>query len=143
MHIFNTEQKVIVKHNGEFFSSSLWDWDSFINRKGLRQQVLFDLKTIEPDELLEDAIQTVKAPVTSQEIWASGVTYLRSREARMEESKDAGGGDFYAKVYDALRPELFFKSPAHQVVGHGEKVRIRSDSGWNVPEPELTWKSVV
>jgi len=138
MHIFKTEQKVIVKYEDKLFCSPNWSWDAFINRKGLHQQVLFDLKTIEPDDSLEEAIQAVKAPVNSQEIWASGVTYLRSREARMEESKDAGGGDFYAKVYDAIRPELFFKSAGHRVVGHSEKVRIRKDSGWNVPEPELT-----
>ena len=138
MHIFKTQQKVIVKYNDGFFSSPHWSWDPFINRKGLHRQVLDDLKTVEADGSLEETIQTLKAPVTSQEIWASGVTYLRSREARMEESKDAGGGDFYAKVYEALRPELFFKSPAHRVVGHGDKVRIRKDSAWNVPEPELT-----
>src|SRR5204862_1018624 len=73
-----------------------------------------------------------------QEMWAAGITYLRSREARMEESKDAGGGDFYAKVYDANRPELFFKAPAYRTVGSGDVVRIRKDSQWNVPEPELT-----
>jgi 2-dehydro-3-deoxy-D-arabinonate dehydratase len=56
----------------------------------------------------------------------------------MEEAKDAGGGDFYAKVYEAERPELFFKAPAYRVVGHGKQVRIRKDSKWNVPEPELT-----
>jgi len=56
----------------------------------------------------------------------------------MEESKDAGGGDFYARVYDAQRPELFFKAPAYRTVGSGEVVRIRKDSKWNVPEPELT-----
>jgi len=78
------------------------------------------------------------APIGHQEIWASGVTYLRSREARMEESKDAGGGDFYARVYEAERPELFFKAPAYRTVGSGEPVRIRKDSKWNVPEPELT-----
>lgn len=138
MHIFKTEQQVIVKHGDEFFSSPLWSWDTFINRKGLHQHILNDIKTAEADSSLEEVIQTLSAPAGNQEIWASGVTYLRSREARMEESKDAGGGDFYAKVYEALRPELFFKSPAHRVVGHGEKVRIRNDSGWNVPEPELT-----
>ena len=138
MHIFKTNQKVIVRYNDEFFSSADWSWDSFVNRKGLYQQVLGDLKNITADNSLKETQQTLSAPIASQEVWASGVTYLRSREARMEESKDAGGGDFYAKVYDALRPELFFKSPGYRVVGHGETVRIRKDSGWNVPEPELT-----
>ena len=78
------------------------------------------------------------APVGGQEIWAAGVTYLRSMTARMEESKDAGGGTFYDKVYHAERPELFFKGTPHRVAGPGVNVRIRSDSKWNVPEPELT-----
>src|SRR6187549_1556114 len=78
------------------------------------------------------------APIGSQEIWAAGVTYLRSRTARMEESKDAGGGTFYDKVYHADRPELFFKGTPHRAGGSGGKVRIRRDSKWNVPEPELT-----
>jgi 2-dehydro-3-deoxy-D-arabinonate dehydratase len=78
------------------------------------------------------------APIGSQEVWAAGVTYLRSRTARMEESKDAGGGSFYDKVYNAVRPELFFKGTPHRVAAPGTPVRIRSDSRWNVPEPELT-----
>jgi len=76
------------------------------------------------------------APVdASSEVWAAGVTYLRSREAREAESTVR---DLYAKVYDAERPELFFKSPGWRVAGHGMPIRIRRDSRWNVPEPELT-----
>lgn len=81
---------------------------------------------------------TLRAPIQSQEVWAAGVTYRRSREARMEEAKSAGGGDFYDRVYEAERPEIFFKATPHRVVGPGGRVRIRSDSHWNVPEPELT-----
>jgi 2-dehydro-3-deoxy-D-arabinonate dehydratase len=77
------------------------------------------------------------APLGSQEVWAAGVTYYKSRDARMEESKEAGGGDFYAKVYDAERPELFFKASPFRVRGPGEPLRIRRDGRWNVPEPEL------
>ncbi|HEY3392436.1 MAG TPA: fumarylacetoacetate hydrolase family protein [Lacipirellulaceae bacterium] len=77
-------------------------------------------------------------PIGSQEVWAAGVTYLRSRTARMEESATAGGSDFYDRVYHAHRPELFFKATPHRVVGHGQTMRLRSDSRWNVPEPELT-----
>ena len=84
------------------------------------------------------ALPQIAETIGTQEVWAAGVTYWRSRTARMEESKDAGGGDFYARVYDADRPELFFKSSAHRVVGHGQPIRIRGDSKWNVPEPELT-----
>jgi 2-dehydro-3-deoxy-D-arabinonate dehydratase len=75
------------------------------------------------------------APIGTQEVWAAGVTYLRSRDARMEESKD--GGSVYDRVYAAERPEIFFKATPHRVVGTGDEVRIRADSQWNVPEPEV------
>jgi 2-dehydro-3-deoxy-D-arabinonate dehydratase len=77
------------------------------------------------------------APIESQEVWAAGVTYFRSRTARMAESEVAGGGSFYDRVYNAERPELFFKALPHRVIGSGGAVRIRRDSKWNVPEPEL------
>jgi 2-dehydro-3-deoxy-D-arabinonate dehydratase len=75
------------------------------------------------------------APVDQQEVWAAGVTYKRSQEAR--EGESAGAARFYDLVYSAPRPELFFKSPAYRVSGPGERVHIRRDSKWNVPEPEL------
>jgi 2-dehydro-3-deoxy-D-arabinonate dehydratase len=78
------------------------------------------------------------APIESQEVWAAGVTYFRSRTARMEESKAAGGGDFYDRVYSAERPELFFKATPNRVVGPGAAVKVRADSKWSIPEPELT-----
>jgi 2-dehydro-3-deoxy-D-arabinonate dehydratase len=81
---------------------------------------------------------SVLAPIGAQEVWAAGVTYERSREARIEESTDAGGGSFYDRVYDADRPELFLKATPHRVAAPGGAVRIRGDSNWNVPEPELT-----
>jgi len=75
------------------------------------------------------------APVEpTQEVWAAGVTYLRSRDAREEESAVK---DVYARVYEAKRPELFFKAPGWRVAGHGMPIRVRDDSKWNVPEPEL------
>jgi 2-dehydro-3-deoxy-D-arabinonate dehydratase len=74
------------------------------------------------------------APAESQEVWAAGVTYLRSRAARMEESSEA---DVYARVYEAERPEIFFKASGWRVVGHGGVAGVRPDSSWNVPEPEL------
>jgi len=100
-----------------------------------------------PSALLRDLIALapaaalptkLSAPLQSQEVWAAGVTYFRSMTARKEESKDAGGGTFYDRVYHADRPELFFKSTPHRVAASGEPVRIRADSKWNVPEPELT-----
>lgn len=78
------------------------------------------------------------APIEAQEVWGAGVTYNRSRSARMAESQSAGGGDFYDRVYIAERPELFMKATPHRVVGPESPVRIRRDSKWNVPEPELT-----
>ncbi len=81
--------------------------------------------------------QALLAPIEEQEIWASGVTYYRSREARMAESESSGGGDFYDRVYSAERPELFYKASPHRVSGPNAPVRIRRDSNWNVPEPEL------
>jgi 2-dehydro-3-deoxy-D-arabinonate dehydratase len=84
----------------------------------------------------QPAVGPLLAPIDdAQEVWASGVTYLRSREARKEESATA---DIYQKVYDAERPELFFKSGGRRVVGHGGAIRVRKDSTWNVPEPEMT-----
>jgi len=77
-------------------------------------------------------------PSRARRVWAAGVTYFRSRSARIEESKDAGGGTFYDRVYAAERPEIFFKATSRRVVGHGDKVGIRSDAKWSVPEPELT-----
>jgi 2-dehydro-3-deoxy-D-arabinonate dehydratase len=74
------------------------------------------------------------APVESQEIWAAGVTYLRSRDARIEESVEPSP---YDRVYEAERPELFFKSPGRRAVGTGDQIGVRADSDWNVPEPEL------
>ncbi|HMG66147.1 MAG TPA: fumarylacetoacetate hydrolase family protein [Chitinophagaceae bacterium] len=139
MKIYKTQSGIIIQHDDKLFSSKEPDWDRFINRRNLFRQVIAEIKNLKADSSLSEAIKmNLEAPINKQEVWAAGVTYLRSREARMEESKNAGGGDFYAKVYDAERPELFFKAPAYRVVGHGHEVRIRKDSKWNVPEPELT-----
>jgi 2-dehydro-3-deoxy-D-arabinonate dehydratase len=95
---------------------------------------IFDLLDSMPDGGEEAGDAPLLPPVEpTQEIWASGVTYQRSREARKAES----GDDLYDKVYDAERPELFLKAVGWRSVGHGDAVRIREDSRWNVPEPEL------
>ena len=78
--------------------------------------------------------RSLRAPIDAQEVWAAGVTYRRSRDARMEESAQK---DVYDRVYDADRPELFLKATPHRVSGPGEPIAIRADSGWDVPEPEL------
>ena len=81
------------------------------------------------------ADMTLLSPIEVQEVWAAGVTYLRSKDARMEESDFSATA--YDRVYDATRPELFFKSLPEKVVACGESVGIRSDAQWSVPEPEL------
>jgi 2-dehydro-3-deoxy-D-arabinonate dehydratase len=139
MKIYRTKKGIIIHHNDSFYLSKESNWDTFVNRSGLFKKVSEEVKNAIADSSLKESIAGgLLAPVGNQEVWASGVTYLRSREARMEESKDAGGGDFYARVYEADRPELFFKAPSYRVVGSGDPVRIRKDSTWNVPEPELT-----
>jgi 2-dehydro-3-deoxy-D-arabinonate dehydratase len=91
------------------------------------------LEAVATDEVADAPLLTPVEP--GHEVWACGVTYLRSREAREAESTVR---DVYSRVYDAVRPELFFKSVGARVVGHGGEIRVRNDSGWNVPEPELT-----
>ncbi len=139
MKIYKTKKGIVVHLKNDFFLSRESSWDSFVNRPDLFQAVSQDVKSLTSDPSLEEVVKTgVLAPIGNQEVWASGVTYMRSRQARMEESKDAGGGDFYARVYEAARPELFFKATASRTVGSGQPVKIRKDSKWNVPEPELT-----
>jgi 2-dehydro-3-deoxy-D-arabinonate dehydratase len=139
MKIFKTRAGVVIQKDNEYFLSKEMDWDKFINRSQLYDGVMEDLRSLKPNNAFANLIdKELVCPIGNQEVWAAGVTYLRSREARMEESKDAGGGDFYARVYAAERPEIFFKAPAYRTVGPGAKVRIRKDSKWNVPEPELT-----
>lgn len=95
------------------------------------------LKAIRSDKLPRVNLAGIKpcAPVERQEVWAAGVTYLRSKAARMEESEFSASA--YDRVYDAERPEIFFKSLPEKVVATGEPVGIRRDAKWNVPEPEL------
>jgi 2-dehydro-3-deoxy-D-arabinonate dehydratase len=107
-------------------------------RLGLLLELSLDFVSVFLDSVAttEPAIGPLLPPIESDhEVWASGVTYKRSREARTHESATK---DVYEKVYVAKRPELFFKSPGCRVVGHGMQIRIRKDSSWNVPEPELT-----
>jgi 2-dehydro-3-deoxy-D-arabinonate dehydratase len=139
MKIFRTAQGVLIEHEEKYYLKAQQNWDQLVNQDHLYDQLvqqLFDFDTLEnPDPILLDELLP---PLGTQEIWASGVTYYRSRDARMEESKTAGGGSFYDRVYVADRPELFFKAPHYRAVGQGAYVRIRRDSTWNVPEPEMT-----
>src|ERR1700755_3272736 len=140
MKLYKTKHGAVLQR-GEDFVLLDQPWDIIINREGLAVQL---------GEAFEKSVKIPAAeatgwwehdllpPIGSQEVWAAGVTYLRSRNARMEESQESGGATFYDKVYEAERPELFFKSLPHRLAADGEPVYIRRDSKWNVPEPELT-----
>lgn len=138
MHLYHTLQgPVLVDREHRFLLSETWD--GLIARDDLPE---FLARTRQHASWAEGGLASLETqllpPVGSQEVWAAGVTYFRSREARMEESEQSGGGDFYDRVYSAARPELFLKCTASRVRGHRQPVRIRGDATWNVPEPELT-----
>ena len=136
MKIYKTKKGIVVSHLDSFYATRS-DWDQYVNRPHLFQTIAQELENLKNDPSLAEVVKMeLLPPIGNQEIWAAGVTYMRSKQARMEESKD--GGDFYAKVYEAPRPELFFKASAYRTVGSGDFIRIRKDSSWNVPEPELT-----
>ncbi len=137
MKLYKTARHFIVEAEGQTHQTAAGDWDALINRDDLHHWLKKEMGNWAP---VADAIWRTQllAPIQSQEIWAAGVTYWRSRDARMEESKAAGGATFYDKVYEAERPEIFFKANALRTVGPGGQVRIRKDSTWDVPEPELT-----
>src|SRR5215213_2624495 len=138
MKLYRTTRGVRVESGGVASLMRGTEWDVLVGQPDPAAWVRGQLASLRPSEspgLAEG--ERVLAPIGEQEVWAAGVTYLRSKQARMEESESAGGGDFYDRVYAADRPELFFKATAHRVAGPGEPVRIRRDSKWNVPEPEL------
>ena len=130
MKLYRTKKGAVVERDGQFFDLQENDWDGLLNCEDLPERLR--------NANRRHARPVALAPIVSQEVWAAGVTYLRSKTARMEESDASGGGDFYDRVYAAARPELFFKSAGWRVAGHKGPVRIRRDSKWNVPEPELT-----
>ncbi|MGX1929638.1 fumarylacetoacetate hydrolase family protein [Flagellimonas sp. 2504JD4-2] len=136
MKVYKTTKGIIIEKQGSFYKSKTQDWTALMNRTHLHSTLSSEIEHQEPSTTLDTS--TIVAPIENQEIWASGVTYMRSREARMEESKKAGGDTFYDKVYEAERPELFFKALANRTVGTHDFVNIRKDSKWDVPEPELT-----
>lgn len=136
MKLYRTTGGIVLSRNDQHFLLENEDWDQLINDNELFIRLSRIADTSQSQSGLLD--QGILPPVSKQEIWAAGVTYYRSKVGRQEESKSAGGGDFYARVYEAQRPELFFKSPGYRAVGHGDFVRIRRDSTWDVPEPELT-----
>lgn len=137
MKLYKTENGPVLEDRGIFYQLTDTDWDVLLNRSD-HAAVLTSLSRRALKLPNFNPLTAALAPIGRQEVWAAGVTYFRSRTARMEESKDAGGGSFYDRVYEADRPELFFKATPNRVAGTGQNVRIRKDSKWNVPEPELT-----
>ena len=136
MKLYKSKTGIIIEKNGKYYLTQNENWDTFINDDDLLKKIENLILVLrEGDVPLENLLPPIG---DQQELWACGVTYLRSKVGRQEESKAAGGADFYAKVYEAERPEVFFKSTPHRVVGHNAFVRIRKDSTWDVPEPELT-----
>ena len=136
MKLYRTSLASFVEQDGIHYRVPLTSWDALVTHDDLHGYLLSVVSKGEPAEDFSSA--KIEAPIGNQEVWAAGVTYYRSRSARMEESKTTGGGDFYDRVYSAERPELFFKSTPNRVVGPGENVCIRKDATWSVPEPELT-----
>ena len=132
MILYRTNGGWVAEHEGRVAPLAERSLDDLLARQGL--QAYLELAVGEGRTGSVD-MRTLLAPVGTQEIWAAGVTYFRSRVARMEESDQ--GGNFYDRVYTAERPELFMKGLPHKVAGPGAPVRIRRDATWSVPEPEL------
>jgi 2-dehydro-3-deoxy-D-arabinonate dehydratase len=135
MLLYRTTKGFLLKSDDQYFTVHGTDFDELLNLPNLQdhlREVSRRGPAVEPP-----AREDILAPVGTQEIWAAGVTYERSREGRREESKESGAAVFYSKVYDAERPELFFKSPGWRAIGPNAKIRVRKDAKWNVPEPEL------
>lgn len=140
MHLYRTEKGFVLNRDGESrVLPEESNWDGLINREELYDYLTdkweVSAKSEEGISMIEDGLL---APIGTQEVWAAGVTYYSSRLARMEESQDAGGGDFYSTVYQAERPEIFMKATSTRVVRPNAPFRVRRDSEWDVPEPELT-----
>lgn len=136
MKLYNLGAHCVLEHAEKWYRIST-NWDELVNRIRLYDylsQLIASLPKHEPISF----DHFILPPLHAQEVWAAGVTYYRSKEAREKESSVAGGGSFYDRVYVAERPELFFKSMPHRVAGHNDRVHIRKDSTWDVPEPEVT-----
>ena len=139
MILYKTYSGAVIERDGRYWKLTDAAWDDLLARDDLPGFLARAVEAPGAAELVEQtAMAELQVPVDGQEVWAAGVTYYRSRDARMAESEKAGGGSFYDRVYDADRPELFFKATIRNAVGHHGQVQIRSDSQWNVPEPELT-----
>lgn len=136
MILYRTTDGIFVEHDSKSYRVNAPSFDLLVTQDDLLGFLASIVDEGNPAEQIDQ--KSLQAPIGNQEVWAAGVTYYRSRSARIEESRSAGGGDFYDRVYSAERPELFFKAVAHKVAGPNSTVRIRRDATWSVPEPELT-----
>lgn len=134
MKIYRTNIGIVLESDGNHNLLDTLEWDSLFQVEEVDLRTA--LSTSERIPLATFKSARILKPLVNQEVWAAGVTYYRSRTARMEESQD--GGSVYDRVYAAERPEIFFKATPSRAVGPGEEVYIRHDSTWDVPEPELT-----
>jgi 2-dehydro-3-deoxy-D-arabinonate dehydratase len=132
--LYRTTQGIFVEQRESFYPVTI-GWDALIASVDMHVRLH---TAMQGEPVRQFDASAILAPAVSQEVWAAGVTYYRSRDARIEESREAGGGNFYDRVYSAERPELFFKATGSRVAGPNHAVRIRSDARWSVPEPELT-----
>lgn len=140
MILYRNNDGLFIEESGKYYSVGSHEQRANLDVLVAHDDLYGYLSSViaKASEIENPDMKTLLAPIGQQEVWAAGVTYYRSRSARIEESKDAGGGDFYDRVYSAERPELFFKAVGHKVVGPNGSVRIRKDATWSVPEPELT-----
>ena len=130
---------MIIQHKEYYYSNEVLHFDSLINKVGLYNSLQREISTWKVSEEPPIPLGITDPPLVSQEIWAAGVTYYRSREARMNESEDSGGVQILRYgIIMQIDPNCFFKGTLHSCVGHGGNVAIRRDSAWNVPEPELS-----
>jgi len=136
MLLYRTSNGFFIQNGSTWHSVPAASWDELFNLNALGDH-LAQIASSSPGVHAPSA-DTVLSPIGTQEVWAAGVTYFRSRTARMEESKNAGGGTFYDRVYAAERPEIFFKATPQRVAHPGQAMHLRGDSKWMVPEPELT-----
>lgn len=139
MRLYRTRDGIIVETDRRFClieTGGIEAWDALLKRDDLHDHLKRAVQRA--SGVSENVLDHLLAPIGTQEVWAAGVTYYRSRDARMQESRSSGGGDFYDRVYTAARPELFFKATPHRVAPPNAKVAIRGDAKWSVPEPELT-----
>ena len=133
LKLYRTGAGPVLEHDGTFVPLED-DWDALVNRPALAEHLRRAAARGRGGARIDESLL---APCDGQEVWGAGVTYDRSRSARIDESQAAGGASFYDRVYAAERPELFFKCAGWRARGAGQAVRIRRDAKWSVPEPEL------